>query len=422
MPQDMDVTKLLSGRLRPGSELLAEGRQLARDWSVGRTAFLELVSAPSEAEYKRRMAAAGHIMQHAHIGFRGVERTLDAIRVVHESCAANGVIIHRFGITLDWSMGYPAAERRGRRRGTGIVLNGPKDFARITNAVPAAAPFGDFMLGLPGALDNARHALAAGATAIGNLGQYFTFRLPDWDDDVATTEATVTAMGLIAAQDVEVLIHSNLDDGFAGLFSDVTCALGMALIEKYIVEDLIGGRLSHCYGHHFTAPLSRLAFHKALASVSSTTGTMIFGNTVSYRSSPIGNFASLSNYLQADIWALTRQHTGHAINPVPVTENDRIPDVEEIIDAQIFAAPLVEHAAASLDILDLHAIDIAAEKLVAGARTFERNALQGLAAVGVDIEDPARLMLAIRRLGPRRLESLYGAGGSYPAAPGGGTR
>ena len=34
--------------------------------------------------------------------------------------------------------------------------------------------------------------LAAGSTSIGNLGQYFTFRLPGFADDVAATEATVT--------------------------------------------------------------------------------------------------------------------------------------------------------------------------------------------------------------------------------------
>ena len=147
-------------------------------------------------------------------------------------------------------------------------------------------------------------ALAAGATAIGNLGQYFTFRLPYWDDDVATTEATLVALGLIAAQDVEVLVHSNLDDGFAGLFADVSSALGMVLVEKYIVEDLIGGRVSHCYGHHFTSPLIRLAFHQALTKVSDTIGTMIFGSTVSYRSTPAANYASLASYLQADVWAL----------------------------------------------------------------------------------------------------------------------
>jgi methylmalonyl-CoA mutase cobalamin-binding subunit len=386
---------------------------------VGCTPFLKAADVACEADYKRAMAARGRIMQHAHIGFRSADRTVGAIAEVHETCARRGVAVDRFGITLDWSMGYPAADRAGRARGTGIVLNGPEDFARITGAAAAAAHFGDFMLGLPGALDNAKHALAAGATAIGNLGQYFTFRLPDWDDDVATTEATVTALGLIAAQDVEILVHSNLDDGFAGLFADMSATLGMVLIEKHIVEALIGARVSHCFGHHFSAPGLRMAFHRALATVTDGPGTMIFGNTVSYRSTPGGNFASLSNYLQADIWALRRKHTGHAINPVPVTENERIPDVDEIIEAQTFAARLVEHASESLGLISFEQVNRDAEALVEGARVFASRVLSGLDEAGVDMTDPAALMIALRRIGPRRLEALYGPGALDPVGWGG---
>lgn len=413
------LAELVPPRLRPGHELLTEGAVMARDWQVGRNLFLDTAQVACEADYKRRTAAEGRIMQHAHIGFRSVERTLEAIRSVHESCAGRGVTVDRFGITLDWSMGYPIAERDKRPRGTGIVLTGPEDFARITGVVPAAAHFGDFMLGLPGAVENTRAALAAGVTTVGNLGQYFTFRLPDWDDDVATTEATVTALGLIAAQPVEVLVHSNLDDGFAGLFSDMSSALGMVLVEKYIVEELIGARASHCYGHHFTAPLVRLAFHHALMQVTDTPGSMIFGNTVSYKSTPAGNFASLASYLQADIWSLRRQHSGHAINPVPVTENERIPDTDEIIDAQTFAGKLVEHASASFGLIDLAPVDAMAAKLVAGAHQFRDRVLAGLAQIGVDIRDPAAAMLALRRIGPRRLEALYGVGTQDLAAWGG---
>lgn len=401
---------LVSPRLAPGSELLAAGRAMARHWSVGRNAFLDEMQVSCEAEYKRRMMADPRIAQHAHIGFRSVERTLDAIREVHETTTKHGVIVDRFGITLDWSMGYPEAERARRSRGTGIVLSGPEDFARITGAVPAAAHFGDFMLGLPGAVENTRSALAAGATTIGNLGQYFTFRLPNWDDDVATTEATVTALGLIAAQPVEMLVHSNLDDGFAGLLADMSSALGMVLIEKYLVEELIGARLAHCYGHHFTAPLMRLAFHHALTQLTTTPGSMIFGNTVSYKSTPAGNFASLASYLQADIWALQRRPSGHAINPVPVTENQRIPDIEEIVDAQIFAHRLAEHAGTSRALIDLAAVDGMAARLIDGARIFAARILTGFAEAGIDIRDPAQFMLALRRTGPRRLEALYGAG------------
>ena len=394
---------------------MAEGRAVARDWRVGRTPFLKAADVACEAEYKRAMAARGRIMHHAHIGFRSVVRTVDAIIEVHETCARRGVTVDRFGITLDWSMGYPAADRAGRGRGTGIVLNGPEDFVRITCAASAAAHFGDFMLGLPGALDNTKHALAAGATAIGNLGQYFTFRLPDWDDDIVTTEATVSALGLIAAQDVEILVHSNLDDGFAGLFADMSATLGMVLVEEHIVEALIGARTSHCFGHHFTAPGLRLAFHRALAAVTDGPGTMIFGNTVSYRSTPGGNFASLSNYLQADISALRRKHTGHAINPVPVTENERIPDVDEIIEAQTFAGRLVEHASEWLGLVSFEQVDRDAETLVEGARVFAGRVLNGLDQAGVDTTDPAALMIALRRIGPRRLEALYGPGAPDPA-------
>jgi methylmalonyl-CoA mutase cobalamin-binding subunit len=413
------LVDLVPERMKPGADLIAEGKALSRDWRVGGNVFLETNNVTSEAEYKRRKAAEGKIMQHAHIGFRSVERTVDAIGEVHGTCASRGVTVDRFGITLDWSMGYPVALRKDRPKGTGIVLNGAEDFARITNAAPAAAHFGDFMLGLPGAIENTKGALAAGATAIGNLGQYFTFRLPYWDDDVATTEAAVTALGLIAAQDQEVLVHSNLDDGFAGLFADMSSALGMVLIERHIVEHLIGGRMSHCFGHHYTAPLIRMAFHKALATFSDAPGTMLFGNTVSYKSSPAGNFASLASYLQADIWALARIPTGHAINPVPVTENQRIPDIDEIIDAQTFATRMAEHAIPTARLIDLAQVDKAADDLMEAGQRFSQNVLSGLEEAGVNINDAAALMLALRRVGPKQLESLYGAGNEDATAWGG---
>ncbi len=392
------LSNLVPPNLRPGATLLAEGRALAQDWRLGRSAFMAATGFGSEVAYKASITT--RVMQHAHIGFRSVDRTLEAIRQVHGTCAAQGVTVDRFGITLDWSMGYPQALRAKAARATGIVLSGPEDFARITGAVAAPMHFGDFMLGLPGALENTKAAIAAGATSLGNLGQYFTFRLPGWDDDVATTEATVTALGLIAAQNGAVLVHSNLDDGFAGLFQDMCCSLGMVLVEKHIVEGLIGAPLAHCYGHHFSDPLSRMAFHAALATVSTTPGTMIFGNTVSYQSTEAANYASLASYLLPDMMALGRWPTGHAVNPVPVTENQRIPDVEEIIDAQTFAHRLGQHAPMHAALVDWPVVEAMAARMVAGGRRFAAGLLAGLSERGVDMSDPAQLLLAIRRLGP----------------------
>jgi hypothetical protein len=104
---------LTDPRLRPGAELLDAGRALARDWRLGPAPFLAQAGVASEAAYKRRAAAEGRIMQHAHIGFRNIERTIWAISEVHQACARQGVTVDRFGITLDWSMGYPPGMRAG---------------------------------------------------------------------------------------------------------------------------------------------------------------------------------------------------------------------------------------------------------------------------------------------------------------------
>ena len=407
--------------LTPGADLLAAGRREAETWKLVPSAFLKQAGAASEADYKRRCMAEGRVMLHAQIGYRDPAKTRRAWAEIHAACAAKGLTLDRYGICLDWSMGFPVAEREGRPRGTGLILDTPEAFANLTAAAPVAPHFGDFVLGFPAALENTRAALAAGSSAIGNLGQYFTFRLPGLDDDIAASEATVTALGVIAAQEAEILVHSNLDDGFAALFSDLACCLGAALIEAHIVEDLMGARIGHCFGHHFSDPLARLAFQRALARTSGTPGTMIYGNTVAYRGGAAENFASLGSYLLVDILGQHLQPSGHAVNAVPVLENRRIPDVEEIVEAQLFAGRLIEQAAGHQALIDLDAADALADRLLAGGRAFRDRVLQGLAEAGFDTADPLELLLALRRIGGRRLEALFGPGEEDPAAPHGRT-
>ena len=147
-------------------------------------------------------------------------------------------------------MGLPARERKTAVKGTGILLSRPEDFVSLTEVAPVAPHFGDFIMGFPAAVENTCAALAAGATSVGNLGQYF-IRLPNWDDDVDHHRTCRTALTLLAAQEEEVLVHSNLDDGFAGLFTDLASVLGFVLIEKEIIEAAVA-RPSHCWGHHFS--------------------------------------------------------------------------------------------------------------------------------------------------------------------------
>jgi len=386
------------------------GRALARSVGVGDCAFLSHYQIASEAEYKRRRMAAGELMVHAQVGYRDRAKTLTAYREIHARLDAVGQRVDRCGICLDWSMGYPAARRAGMPRGTGLILDDPEDYARLTAAAPMAPHFGDFVIGMPAALENTAAALCAGATSIGNLGQYFTFRLPHWHDDLQSTAATVQALALAAAQPVEILIHSNLDDGFAALFGDLCCALGAVLIEQHIVDDLLGGHVSHCYGHTYTDTANRIAFQRALARVSRTPGTMVYGNTTEYGPDLVRNYAHLAAYLMTDIQAQLARPSGHAVNPVPVSEALRIPDLDEIIAAHLYARDLIVRGRELAPLVDLERLDARSEVIVAGAITFKDSVLRGLEAAGIDTADPIELLLALRRVGAKRLETLYGPG------------
>jgi len=395
--------------LPPCPELIERGRALASETPLGRCAFLDHYAIESEAAYKRRCIAESKLMFHAQIGYRSLAKSKRAAREIHQRLAAHDYRVDRYGVCLDWSMGYPRKHRRHMPRGTGLILEAPEAFAELTASAPVAPHFGDFCIGTPAAVENTTAALAAGATTVGNLGQYFTFRQPRWDDDVYTTAETVKALALIAAWPAEVVVHSNLDDGFAATFTDLACAAGMVLVEQYIVTELLGAPIAHCYGHTFSNPMTRFAFQRVLAGVSDTPGSMVYGNTTSYGDSRIANYASLAAYLLVDIAAQSRRPTGHALNPVPVSEAERIPEIEEIVDAHLFAHSLLGRTRDAFNVFvkanDAEALSL---RLVAAGQRFKGRLLDGLEAAGIDIRNPFELLLTIRRLGARRLESLFG--------------
>jgi methylmalonyl-CoA mutase cobalamin-binding subunit len=408
---DLSREEILPEADLPHSATLIErGRDRARAVPLGRSAFLETYGVPSEAAYKRRQADAGRLMLHAQIGYRDVGKSRRAWREIHDQVGSVGGRLDRYGICLDWSMGYPAEERHGRPKGTGLILPDEESWAALTSEAPVAPHFGDFVLGMPAAVENAAAALRAGSTTIGNIGQYFTFRLPGREDDLEPTAATVEALAMLSASPAEILVHSNLDDGFAALFCDLATAFGAVLIERHIVEDLLGCRLGHCYGHSFSNPVTRLAFQRALARAPGALGTMIYGNTVAYRGAGPENYAALARYLSVDALGQLIAPTGHALNPVPVTEAERIPDIDEVVAALKFAIRLFENIEETRALVSTEEADVLAERIVTGGQIFRDSLFDGLTQAGIDVTDPFELLLALRRIGPKRLEELYGPG------------
>jgi len=55
-------------------------------------------------------------------------------------------------------------------------------------------------------------------------------------------------------------------------------------------------------------------------------------------------------------------------------------------------------------------VDPIADKIVEGGHQFKTNVLQGFTEAGLDVRNPFEMLLAIRRVGSKRLEELYGPG------------
>ena len=396
--------------------LIAQGGARAAHVRVGKSRFLSAHGVDCERAYKTHQATARRFMKHAQVGWRDPDVTAANMAEIVAVLGRSGAGVDRFGICLDWSMGYPADEREGRTKGTGLILRNAQEFRVIADATDAAAHFGDFVIGMPAALENTEAALLAGSTSIGNLGQFFTFRLPDWDDDVMITARTVEAISLCAAQPVDILIHSNLDDGFAARFSDLVCAMGAVLIERHIVETLLGARIGHCFGHTFSDLATRQAFHLALAASGGGPGSMIYGNTTAFGSNKAESYAALAAYLSADMAALTWAPSGHALTPIPVTEAERIPSAAEVADAQLFAHRLAERLEGTWADRPPQAVHVLSERIQAGGRAFFDNVMRGMADLGYDIDDPFEMLLALRRIGAGALESAFGPGAPDPVS------
>ena len=133
---------------------------------------------------------------------------------------------------------------------------------------------------------------------------------------------------MAAHRDRGALVHSYLDDGPAMQFSHYGGYLGWAALELYAVEALIGARLAHCYGGLVPDPRHRAVVGFALDELrgGDSLGSMVYGNTVEYGRVRERNLAVLTTSVMVDVATQLHRPTGHAINPVPLSEAERIPD------------------------------------------------------------------------------------------------
>ncbi|SER39708.1 cobalamin B12-binding domain-containing protein [Microlunatus flavus] len=390
----------------PGAQVLAEGRAAAPA-SIHQTAYLRREAARSEAEVKLRARREGRVTYHAHVGSTDWSTTAAALREIEAGLAEDGEVCDRFGLTLSRAMSVDEATRGSLHKETGPALR-PEEWAVLGEAAAIQPHLGDFMIGTPAGATHARLALAAGVTTIGNLGQYWSFEVPGGQDDRQVTEATVRAVGMLAAwRDRGALVHSYLDDGVAMQAGSYGSYVGWAALERHVVEDLCGARLAHSYGGLVDDPWHRAVVHLAVDDVHDREhlGSMVYGDTVSMRPHDHAHNAEvLRRYLTVDLACQLRRPTGHAVHPVPLTEAERVPTGAENLEVQRVAHALERDVRCSGAVVDWDRAERLAGEVAAYALRFRDATLALLVDDGVAVADPVEVLLALRALGLAGLE------------------
>ncbi len=407
------VQELLTHPLPEPGKLIAEGHDIAEGLALGRSLFCEKMDVRSEVEYKSRCVQDGIIMYHAHIGLGSWAATADALRHIHLVAQENRYQIDRAGICLDRRMAVPDQFRQGIPAETGPMLSTMADWDAVGQTVAIQPHMGDFMIGFPSAVANTVNALRSGVTTVGNLSQYFSHEAPMWNDPITTAAETVRAISILGRRsDDGLMLHSYLEDGYGALFQDCTTIAGWAYLERYIVEKLLGARLTHCIGGLTSDPLKRVGWVFALQDIheGNLLGSMFYGDTISFTQNITRNLGVVGEYLLWDILAQLECPTGHAVHPLPITEAIRVPTAQEIAEVHTYGRQIEAAARRMHPFIDFAPAKDLAQRLVQAGLLVFNNALDGLRDAGVDVKNPLQILYVLKQLGPSLFEAMFGLG------------
>lgn len=417
---DVDLTALLPPDLPDGREAVQEGREMAKGLERARSAYCEEKGVGSEREWRERAREQGIPCTCMNIGLATWADTREALGLIHEDALRRGVRPpDRFNLIAERRMGLPKDKRAEAPQETGPVMMTEQDWWELAHTVPIQPEAADNTIGGPGSVENAIDALRAGITTIGVLSQY-SWRWPYFDDDITQTMVTLQAAGLLAAfKDEGVVFDSYLEDGYPGVFHDYANYIGWAMVERYISEELIGAAYSPSWGGLTQNPVIKSAVTLALDAVNPDRVPLSYvqGDTIGNSADFDANMAVLNTDVLFTKMVDMRYRLGAAPIAVPVTEVERIPTWQEVATVQTISRRLEDYVPMVEPVVDWARIEAMRDELVRGGRAFFDAALTGLASAGIDVRDPAQLLLVLKRLGSTRCEELFGAGEPDPEFP-----
>ncbi len=409
----VDIADLIPKDLPDGREMVAEGKALGESVEIGLSLYCEEKGVTSERGWREKAREEGIPCTCMNIGLNTWADTRDAMQNIYEDSLSRGVRPpDRFNLLAERRMGLPKDMRRDAPQETGPCLWTDQDWWEMTHTVPIQPQAADNMIGGPGSLDNTLDALRVGITTVGVLSQY-TWRWPYWDDETAQICNVLKAGGVLASKkDQGVVFDSYLEDGYPGVFHDYASYVGWALLERYVAEDLIGAAYASSWGGLTQNPIIKSAVTLALEAGNPDRVPISFlqGDTIGNTPDFDINMAVLVNDLMYSKMTDMRYKLGTAPLAVPVTETERIPNWKEVAQVQAISRKCDEYVPMLEPYVDWSKIEALRDRLAEGGQAFFRKALDTMEQMGIDIRDPARVLIIMKRLGAETCEELFGAG------------
>jgi methylmalonyl-CoA mutase cobalamin-binding subunit len=413
MTSSISVAGLLPRDLPSGRDAVAEGRAIGDRLEVAPSLYLAQKGVRSEREWRERAAREGTSSTCINIGLATWPLTREALGCIYQDSLSRGIRPpDRFNILAERRMGLPKPLRLAAPQETGPLLMTEQDWWETTHTVPIQPEAADNTIGGPGSLDNVVDALRAGITHIGVLSQY-TWRWPYWEDETEQVIAVVKAGGVLASKrDAGVCFDSYLEDGYPGVFHDYANYIGWAMLERYVCEDLIGAAYSCSWGGLTSDPMTKAAVTLALSAFrpEHVPAGFVQGDTIGNRADFDANAAVVSTDVLFMKAVDFRYRLGGAPIAVPVTEVERIPTWQEVAQVHAINRRLEDYLPSVARAIDWTQIEAKRDELVRAGRRFFDEAIRVMRASGVDVEDPAAVLIVMKQLGAAACETLFGAG------------
>ncbi len=242
-----------------------------------------------------------------------------------------------------------------------------------------------------------------------------------WRRKDLTTIETVKAIGIMGFLRDKGHLCIRIWMMVWALFLDCSTSAAWAYLEKYIVEDLLGAKLAHCVGGLVSDPIKRSGWIFALDEIHDhdCIGSMFYGDTISSHSDPEKNRALTAEYLLWDIMTQIECPTGHAVLPVPFTEAQRAPSLEEICEVQLWGREIEKIAVKMHPHFDFSEPKKFAASICKKGRRIFNDALSYLEECGVDTRNAVEMLYVLKSLGPRVFEDTLNPSAKNGSAPAG---